>query len=49
MNIDTTRERNGIVYVALAEATAGIREQGDNAGARVEEYQRAGGVAKGGF
>ena len=47
MNIDTTRERNGIVYVALAEATAGVREQGDNAGARVEEYQRAGGVQKG--
>lgn len=49
MNINTSRERNGIVFVATSEAAAGIREQGgDNRGARVEEYQSAGGVNKGG-
>jgi hypothetical protein len=47
MNVDTSKERNGILYVALAEATAGVREQGDNTGVRVQEYQRAGGVGKG--
>lgn len=39
--IDTTMERNNILYVARTEASSNVREVGgDNRGARVEEYQR---------
>jgi hypothetical protein len=40
-------ERNNILYVARTEASAGVKETGDNRGVRVEEYQRAVGLPAG--